>query len=169
MDKLLQAILDDDPPRVKQLLKADPFFATRLFEKPKLYQSKIFHWIYVGDTALHLAAAGYRVEIMRLLLNAGADPNAAQNHRRSSPLHYAADGCVGGVAWNSLKTLSVPSTLFGTSSAPHPFDIHDGVASTGLALRVNLFGFAVGEFDFSHPFQRPGRGWVFQFNLAPGF
>jgi hypothetical protein len=43
------------------------------------------------------------------------------------------------------------------------------VASAGVTLRVNLFGFAVGEFDFSHPFQRPGRGFVFQFNLSPGF
>jgi hypothetical protein len=43
------------------------------------------------------------------------------------------------------------------------------VASVGMAFRVNLFGFAVGEFALSHPFQRPGRGMVFQFNLAPGF
>jgi hypothetical protein len=45
----------------------------------------------------------------------------------------------------------------------------NGVASAGLALRVNLFGVAVGELDFARPFQRPGRGWTFQFNLAPGF
>jgi hypothetical protein len=74
----------------------------------------------------------------------------------------------GGLAWNSLKTPSVGNTLLG-STAAHPLDIHDGVASSGVAFRVNLFGVAVGEFDFSHPFQRPGRGWVFQFNLAPGF
>jgi WD40-like Beta Propeller Repeat len=73
----------------------------------------------------------------------------------------------GGVAWNSLKSVSTGGVL-GTV-APHPFDIHDGVSSAGMTLRVNLFGFAVGDFDFSHPFQRPGRGWVFQFNLSPGF
>jgi hypothetical protein len=38
-----------------------------------------------------------------------------------------------------------------------------------VALRANLFGYAVGEFAVARPFQRPGRGWVFQFNLAPGF
>ena len=59
MDKLLSTILDDDPARVKLILKADPMLAMRLFKKPKLYQSKIYHWIYVGDTALHLAAAGF--------------------------------------------------------------------------------------------------------------
>ena len=42
-------------------------------------------------------------------------------------------------------------------------------SSAGVAFRVNLFGFAVGEFDFARAFQRPGRGWIFQFNLAPGF
>src|SRR5439155_2835152 len=61
------------------------------------------HWIYAGDTALHLAAAGYRVEIARLLLAAGADPNAATNHRQSRPLHYAADGYITGPAWDAKR------------------------------------------------------------------
>src|ERR1700720_1313780 len=100
MDSLLRAILDDDRVRVKNLLQADRTLATRGIDKAKLYNSKIFHWIYVGDTALHLAAAGYRVEIVRLLLAAGADPNAARNHRQSGPLHYAADGFITGPVWN---------------------------------------------------------------------
>ena len=73
MNSLLKAILDDDGPKVKQLLQADAGLATRLIDEAKLYRSTIFHWIYVGDTALHLAAAGYRVEIVGLLLAAGAD------------------------------------------------------------------------------------------------
>ena len=62
----------------------------------------------------------------------------------------------GGVAWNAGQT---------------PFETagRNGVSSSGVSLRVNLFGFAVGEFAFSHPWQRPQKGWVFQFNLAPGF
>jgi outer membrane protein assembly factor BamA len=62
-----------------------------------------------------------------------------------------------GVAWNSGEK---PSFLGGT---------RQGVSSAGVTFRVNLLGFAVGEFDFSHPFQREGRGWIFQFNLSPGF
>lgn len=96
MQTLCDAILDDDPAKVGALLKADASLATRLFDQPRLYRSAIFHWIYVGDTALHLAVAGYRVEIVDRLLAAGADPNAASNHRRSGPLHYAADGFVNG-------------------------------------------------------------------------
>jgi outer membrane protein assembly factor BamA len=63
----------------------------------------------------------------------------------------------GGVAWNSGDK---PAILGGT---------RDGVSSAGVTLRVNLMGFAVGQFDFVRPLQRPGRGWVFQFNLTPGF
>jgi Tol biopolymer transport system component len=63
----------------------------------------------------------------------------------------------GGVAWNQGESPS----LFGGGRR--------GVSSAGAALRVNLFGYAVGQFDFSRPFQRPGSGWVFQFNLSPGF
>jgi hypothetical protein len=63
----------------------------------------------------------------------------------------------GGVAWNRGET----PALFGGS--------RQGVSSAGLALRANLFGYAVGQLDFSRPFQRRGSGWVVQFNLSPGF
>src|SRR5207248_8185251 len=57
----------------------------------------------------HLAAAGHRVEIVPLLIAAGADTNAAANHRRSAPLHYAADGCPGLPFYdegNQVKTIA---------------------------------------------------------------
>jgi outer membrane protein assembly factor BamA len=63
----------------------------------------------------------------------------------------------GGVTWNRGQR---PSVLGGS---------RDGLGSAGVALRVNFFGFAVGEFDFVRPFQRLEQGWMFQFNLAPGF
>ena len=111
MDEILTGILDDDRPRVKKLLKADPRLATCLIDAARLYESKIFHWIYVGDTALHLAAAGYRVELVRLLLVAGADPNSTINHRRSGPLHYAADGYINGPAWNAKRQVETIQCL----------------------------------------------------------
>jgi WD40 repeat protein len=41
--------------------------------------------------------------------------------------------------------------------------------SVGAAVRVNLLGFAVGELDYVHPLDRPTRGWLWEFNLIPGF
>jgi hypothetical protein len=62
-----------------------------------------------------------------------------------------------GTAWNQGQTPS----LFGGS--------RDGVRSAGIALRVNLLGYAVGEIDFARALDRPGRGWMFGFNLMPGW
>jgi hypothetical protein len=43
------------------------------------------------------------------------------------------------------------------------------VTSVGAGARVNLFGYAIAEFNMARPLQRPGRGWLFVFNLRPGF
>jgi outer membrane protein assembly factor BamA len=62
-----------------------------------------------------------------------------------------------GTAWNAGER---PSLLGGSRS---------GVSSAGVAFRVNLLGFAVGEFDVARAFQRPRQGWIFGFNLMPGW
>jgi ankyrin repeat protein len=90
-ESLINAILDDDSAKVRALLKASPHLAIEPVKKARL-ALELPHWIYVGDTSLHVAAAGYRVEIAMLLLAAGADVNAAGKHRGGRPLHYAADG-----------------------------------------------------------------------------
>ena len=45
----------------------------------------------------------------------------------------------------------------------------DWVRSVGVAMRVNALGFAVVEVDYVRPLDRPGRGWLWQFNLMPAF
>ncbi|HVG71508.1 MAG TPA: basic secretory protein-like protein [Vicinamibacterales bacterium] len=45
----------------------------------------------------------------------------------------------------------------------------DWSRSVGATIRFNAFGFAVGEIDYVRPLDRPGRGWIWQFNLIPGF
>ena len=63
----------------------------------------------------------------------------------------------GGVAW----TKSQRPSFAGGDREP--------VSSTGVSFRLNLFGYAVAQTDFAYPLQRPGRGWVWAFNLTPGF
>jgi len=45
----------------------------------------------------------------------------------------------------------------------------DLVRSVGAVLRANLLGFAIAQIDYSRPLDRPGRGWIWQFSLRPGF
>jgi hypothetical protein len=62
-----------------------------------------------------------------------------------------------GVAWTSDLE---PAFLGGE---------RDWVRSVGATLRFNALGFAIGELDYVRPLDRPGRGWLWQFNLTPGF
>ncbi len=135
MDTFLEAILEDNRARVKEFLEADTDLATRLIQRAVLYDSKIFHWIYVGDTALHLAAAGYRIEIARLLLTAGADPNSARNHRRSNPLHYAADGYINGPEWDAKRQVNTIRCLLDAGAGINAQD-KNGAAPLHRAVRT---------------------------------
>jgi len=63
----------------------------------------------------------------------------------------------GGLAWNNRDQTSL-------------LHVHrQAVTSSGIALRVNLFGAAIGEVDYVHPFNRPQKGSYFEFSLTPGF
>jgi outer membrane protein assembly factor BamA len=62
-----------------------------------------------------------------------------------------------GVAWTSD---SKPSFAGGD---------RDWVRSAGVAVRANLLGFAVAEFDYVRPLDRSRKGWIWQFGLTPGF
>jgi hypothetical protein len=71
-------------------------------------------WLRVApriNPSWHLAAAGYRVELIRLLLAAGASPNSTANHRESGPLHYAADGYINGPDWNASRQVKTIQCL----------------------------------------------------------
>src|SRR5580658_4430721 len=146
MEAILTAILNDDRPSARQLLKADPGLATRLIDEARLYQSKIVHWIYAGDTALHLASAGHRVELVRLLLAAGANPNSAENHRHSGPLHYAADGYIHGPDWNAERQVQTIECLLDAGADIHARDkngatpLHRAVRTRSAAAVKCLLG-----------------------------
>jgi hypothetical protein len=135
LESLLRAILNDDRGTVKTLLARDTGLAHRLVDKPRLYDSKILHWIYAGDTALHLASAGYRIEIMQTLLGAGANPNAASNHRQSSPLHYAADGNPGLPGWDAGKQVQAIRCLLRAGANIHAQD-KNGATALHRAVRT---------------------------------
>jgi hemolysin activation/secretion protein len=62
-----------------------------------------------------------------------------------------------GVAW----TRDIDPSFSGGS--------RDWVSSTGAGVRVNALGYLIAEFNAIRPLNRPGKGWMFGFNLRPGF
>lgn len=69
---------------------SSPIGATRQKGKPYFFPAT-GHYLYAGDTALHMAAAAHSVSIAKILISNGADCRA-RNRRGAEPLHYAADG-----------------------------------------------------------------------------
>jgi ankyrin repeat protein len=131
---LFEAILRDDRSRVKELLDQDVRLA-RTTATAARYEPKITHWIYVGDTALHVTAAGYRVEIARILLATGADSSAAKNHRNSQPLHYAADGALGSDSWDAERQVGMIELLLHAGADLHARD-KNGATPLHRAVRT---------------------------------
>jgi hypothetical protein len=139
MDEIIRAIVENDARTASRLLEADAGLARARMEVERLFGSGIAHWIYVGDTLLHLAAAGYRVEIVRLLLGAGADPNAAMNRRKTTPLHYAADGFITGPARDEKRQVETIRCLLENGADIHLQDMN-GATALHRAVRTRCAG-----------------------------
>ena len=88
MEPLFEAVLKDDA-TLARLLKATPEAVAVRCQSDQFVEG-VPHWLYVGDTALHMAAAALKLPAAKALLDAGADANAA-NRRGATALHYACD------------------------------------------------------------------------------
>jgi hypothetical protein len=75
---------------VVQILKTRPQLARACFvikgatrhAARDYFLTEIGHYVYAGDTALHMAAAAYRTEIVHQLIAQGADVRARKSSRR---------------------------------------------------------------------------------------
>jgi len=102
------------------VLKGDQEVARALRAAPQAYRAQasqdvlveaIPHWLYVGDTPLHLAGAALRTGVAKVLLDAGSDPNA-RNRRSATPLHYACDARPGsGGTWDPAAQIAIIDLL----------------------------------------------------------
>jgi ankyrin repeat protein len=88
VDAVFEATLLGDA-ALTELLRKSPELA-RARAADDSFVDSIPHWLYVGDTPLHLSAAALRPTATRVLLDNGADANA-RNRRGAAPLHYACD------------------------------------------------------------------------------
>ena len=93
----------------------------------------ISHYVYAGDTALHLAAAAYHHELADWLIAQGAGVRA-RNRRGAEPLHYAADGGPDTQHWDPDAQREVIARLIAAGADPNALD-RSGVAPLHRAVR----------------------------------
>src|SRR5947209_5417167 len=93
----IRLIVNGETDEASRRLLADPALATapaklgaERHSAPDYFFAEIAHYLYAGDTALHMAAAAFRRPLAELLVAHGADCHA-RNRRGAQPLHYAAD------------------------------------------------------------------------------
>jgi ankyrin repeat protein len=133
---LIEAIVAGDSEKAIELLRTTPRLikdragagATR--ESPEQYFfASIRHYMYEGDTALHIAAAAHQVHVIEKLIALGADAHA-RNRRGATPLHYAADGGPGEAAAQRATV----GLLVGAGADPNALD-KSGVTPLHRAVR----------------------------------
>ena len=94
---LVRPVVDGDVVKVSRQLRVTPALATMalpvalsLPRATDVFFSEICHYMYGGDTALHMAAAAFSRPMAEVLVSHGADCRA-KNRRGAEPLHYASD------------------------------------------------------------------------------
>jgi len=118
--------LDKNPLLAKM---ASPVGATRQ-ESESFFFRPISHYLYAGDTALHMAAAAFRRPMAELLISHGA-VCGSKNRMGAEPLHYAADTNW----WDPKGQAEVIAYLTSIGANPNAVD-GSGVAPLHRAVRT---------------------------------
>lgn len=122
------AIISADDAETSRLLTASPELATARFQigvtratAKSYFLREIGRYLYKGDTALHIAAAAYRTELVRKLIKAGADVHA-ENRLGDQPIHAAAGGAPGSRAWSPAAQAATIECLIHAGADPNAAD-----------------------------------------------
>lgn len=122
--------------------------------------SEISHYLYAGDTALHMAAAAFRRPVAELLVARGADCRA-RNRRGAEPLHYAADA-------NHPDPSAQAETiafLLSAGADPNALD-RSGVAPLHRAIRTRSLAAVRALLDGGANPRAPNKNGSFPLHLA---
>jgi hypothetical protein len=137
---LFAAIAAGDDARITRMLDQTPGLAARPLrvgasrEDPlSHFLLPIRHYVYAGDTPLHVAAAAQRRWLAETLVAHGAAVRA-RNRRGAEPLHYAADGHPGADFLDPNAQREVVSYLVDAGADPNAID-KSGVAPLHRAVR----------------------------------
>jgi len=130
VEPIFEAVLANDPSRIA----AGTSTATAQRMDEDLFVAELPHWLYRGDTPLHLAAAGLRCDAARALLAAGT-PVDAVNRRGATALHYACDPRPLSPTWDPAAQRSIIELLVSAGAAVDRPD-RGGVTPLHRAVRA---------------------------------
>ena len=138
---LFGAIASRDLPGVVRQLDVAPALASRptrlgaTRQDPGPYfLAAICHYVYAGDTALHVAAAAHQRAVAEALVALGADVHA-RNRRGAEPIHYAADGSPRADSSDRAAQSDAIAYLIEAGADPDAVD-NSGVAPLHRAVRT---------------------------------
>lgn len=145
----IRLVVNGEIDKVSHCLSASPLLATTPTDfgaerhgAPNFFFREIAHYLYAGDTALHMAAAAFQSLIAKLLVAHGANCHA-RNRRGAEPLHYASDAN----HWAPAAQAATIEYLLSVGADPNALDksgvtpLHRAVRSRSLAaVRALLDG-----------------------------
>ena len=133
----VRVVVNGDLDQLSRRLAASPALATTSSDvgatrqgASTFFYADIAHYLYAGDTALHMAAAAFRRPVAERLIAYGADCRA-RNRRGAEPLHYAADAN----RWNPTAQAETITYLISIGADPNALD-SSGVAPLHRAVRT---------------------------------
>jgi ankyrin repeat protein len=132
VESIFEAVLANDPAEIATITARTPGAAGQRMEEDLLVAE--LHWLYRGDTPLHLAAAGLRYDAAGALLTAGA-PVDAVNRRGAAALHYACDPRPSSQTWDPAVQRRVIELLVSHGAAVDRPDL-GGVTALHRAVRA---------------------------------
>lgn len=138
---VFRAIAASDERRVAQYIDMTPRLAIDAIDvgatrqrSTAYFLETIGHYVYAGDTALHIAAATYSPGVAKMLIDRGADVRA-RNRRGAEPLHYAADGNPTSQRWNPESQAATITALIRGGADADAVNM-DGVTALHRAVRT---------------------------------
>ena len=139
--RFFRAIAARDADVVSGMLDSSPGVATGAIrigasrqDARTYFLDDIGHYVYAGDTGLHIAAAAYECALAQTLIAKGSRVRT-RNRRGAEPLHYAADGNPDSSYWDPAAQYETIEKMIARGADPNAGD-DGGVAALHRAVRT---------------------------------